>query len=128
MRKKIIIALGSNYEPELHIEKAKEKLFRLFPDMVFSHNLWTQPIGVVSGRFVNALALAYTSFSKEHLEQLLKQVERECGRCAEEKKEGKIRMDLDLMLYGSEKLHLKDWNREYIFTLLKDLDEDLSEI
>ncbi len=128
MRKKIIIALGSNYEPQLHIEKTKEKLERLLPGIVFSHNLWTQPIGIVSDRFVNALALAYTSFSKEHLEQLLKQVERECGRCAEEKKQGKIRIDLDLMLYGSERLHLQDWNREYIFTLLKDFDEDLLEM
>lgn len=126
MRKKIMIALGSNYEPQTYIEMAKAKLCHLLPGIVFSRNLWTEPIDIVSGRFVNALALAYTSFSQEHLEQLLKQIEQECGRCAEEKAEGKIRIDLDLMLYGQEKLHLKDWNREYIFTLLKDLDEEIS--
>lgn len=125
MEKKIIIALGSNFEPKINVEKAKLGLGALFPDILFSRSLWTEPVGIQSPRFVNALALAHTSWSKEKIERELKQLEKACGRCREEKEQGIVRIDLDLMLYGEEKLHLRDWNRQYIFTLMKDLEEIL---
>lgn len=125
MEKKIIIALGSNFEPKINVEKAKQGLGALFPDILFSRSLWTEPVGIQSPRFVNALALAHTSWSKEKIECELKQLEMACGRCNEEKEQGIVRIDLDLMLYAEEKLHLRDWNRQYIFTLMKDLEEIL---
>lgn len=124
MNSKFIIALGSNFEPESNIKAAAERLRFLFPDIVFSRSLRTKPIGIVSADFVNALSLAHTSLPIEDVERQLKQVERMCGRCAEEKERGIIRMDIDLLLYGEEKLHLKDWNRDYILTLLGDLEEE----
>ena len=125
MEKKIIIALGSNYEPQINVEKAMQGLGVLFPEILFSRSLWTEPVGIQSPRFVNALAIAHTSWSKEKIECELKRLEKVCGRCREEKEQGVIRIDLDLMLYGEEKLRLKDWNRKYIFTLMNDLEEYL---
>ena len=125
MEKKIIIALGSNFEPQINVEKAKQGLGALFPEILFSRSLWTEPVGIQSPRFVNALAIAHTSWSKEKIESELKRLEKVCGRCREEKEQGVIRIDLDLMLYGEEKLRLKDWNRKYIFTLMNDLEEYL---
>ena len=115
----IILALGSNFEQERNMEKAMQCLRSLFPDIRFSRILWTEPIGMVSDRFVNALAVAHSELPMEELEARLKDIEKACGRCQEEKERGIIRMDIDLMQYGEEKLHLKDWSRDYVLTLLE---------
>lgn len=121
MESTVIIALGSNFDPQDNIGRAREELRSLFPDIVFSRSLWTEPIGITSGRFINAMALAHSDLPKEEVERHLKRIERECGRCVEEKKKGIIRLDLDLMQWGEEKLRPKDWDREYILTLRKEL-------
>ncbi len=122
MESKIIIALGSNFEQQKNVEEARRRLCALFPDIVFSRFLWTNPIGIKSDRFVNALAFAHTVLSQRLIEQELKEIERRCGRCAEEKAKGIIRLDLDLMQYGMEKLHQEDWKRGYVLELLEDMD------
>lgn len=122
MESKIIIALGSNFEQQKNMEEAKRRLYILFPDIVFSRFLWTNPIGIKSDRFVNALALAHSALSQSQIEWELKEIERRCGRCAEEKAKGIIRLDLDLMQYGKEKLHQEDWKRGYVLELLEDMD------
>lgn len=121
MEYEILIALGSNYEQLQNVEKAKAGLQTLFPNIRFSRSLWTEPIGIESPRFVNALAEAYTSLPQDEIVRQLKRLEQECGRTAEKKKQGIIRIDLDLMQYGTERLHPEDWDREYIVTLLEDL-------
>lgn len=123
MKSKLTIALGSNYEQLGNMEKAKHKLRSVFPDIRFSSALWTEPIGIQSDRFVNMLAMAHSDLEREKVEMELKRIERKCGRCAEEKEKGIIRMDLDLMAYGDEKFHLKDWSRDYIVTLSAELGE-----
>lgn len=121
MENNIIIALGSNFDPLWNVENAKRRLESLFPDILFSRSLWTDPIGIESPCFVNALAVAHSSWSKEEIVRQLKCLEKESGRCREEKERGIVRIDLDLIWYGTEKLHPEDWDREYILTLLKDL-------
>lgn len=120
MENNIIIALGSNFDQLRNVENAKRRLESLFSGIQFSRSLWTEPIGIESPRFVNALAAARSSSPKEEIERQLKRLEKESGRCREEKNLGIVRIDLDLILYGTEKLHPEDWSREYILTLLKD--------
>ena len=120
-KNKFIVALGSNFEQERNMENAMRRLRSLFPGIRFSRVLWTEPIGIVSDRFVNAVAVGDTVLSEEAVSALLKETEKSCGRCVEEKEKGVIRMDIDLMLYGGEKRHLKDWSRGYICTLLDDM-------
>lgn len=121
MNAKIIIALGSNFEPQDNIERAKEELRALFADIKFTRSLWTEPIEITSERFLNTMAWGDSDLSKEEIELQLKRLERACGRCEAEKKKGIVRIDLDLMQYGEERLHLKDWNRAYILTLYREL-------
>ena len=123
MKSKLMMALGSNYEQLENMEKAKSKLRSMFPDIRFSSALWTEPIGIPSDdRFVNMLAVAHTDLEREQVEMELKRIERECGRCAEEKEKCIIRMDIDLMSYDGEKFHPKDWARDYIITLMSELE------
>lgn len=118
MNKVIMIALGSNFEQEKNVAYAMEELRSVFPDMVFSKLLWTEPIGIVSDRFVNALGKASTSMSQQQVACMLKDIERKCGRCKEDKARNVVKLDLDLMQYGDERLKEEDWNRDYIQRLL----------
>ena len=118
MNKVIMIALGSNFEQEKNVSYAMEELRSVFPDVVFSELLWTEPIGIVSDRFVNALGKAFTSMSQQQVVCILKDIERKCGRCKEDKARNVVKLDLDLMQHGDEQLKEEDWNRDYILRLL----------
>ena len=83
---RILIALGSNHEQEKNVAFAMERLHSFFPGISFSRMLWTEPIGIASDRFVNALALADTDREQEEVERILKQVEKECRRNYTERK------------------------------------------
>lgn len=114
----VVIALGSNYEQEKNVMYAMEELKGHFPNIVFSEMLWTEPIGIVSDRFVNALCKASTSLTRLQVIDVLKEIERKCGRCKEDKARNIVKLDLDLMQYGGERLKEEDWKREYVLQLL----------
>ena len=117
MSVRILIALGSNHEQEKNVAFAMERLHSFFPGISFSRMLWTEPIGIASDRFVNALALADTDKEQEEVEQ----VEKECGRSREEKMRNIIRLDLDLLQWGTVRLREQDWERDYIRLLLQEM-------
>ena len=121
MSVRILIALGSNHEQEKTVAFAMERLHSFFPGISFSRMLWTEPIGIASDRFVNALALADTDKEQEEVERILKQVEKECGRSREEKMRNIIRLDLDLLQWGTVRLREQDWERDYIRLLLQEM-------
>lgn len=116
--KRILLALGSNFEQEKNVAFAMGELRTFFPDVVFSKMLWTEPVGIVSDRFVNALGKASTCLSQEQVICALKGIERKCGRCKEDKGRNIVKLDLDLMQYGGERLKEEDWKREYVQYLL----------
>lgn len=121
MSVRILIALGSNHEQKKNVAFAMERLHSFFPSISFSRMLWTEPIGIASDRFVNALALADTDKEQEEVERILKQVEKECGRTREEKMRNIIRLDLDLLQWGTVRLREQDWERDYIRLLLQEM-------
>ena len=55
------------------------------------------------------------------MERILKQVEKECGRSREEKMRNIIRLDLDLLQWGTVRLREQDWERDYIRLLLQEM-------
>ena len=36
----------------------------------------------------------------------------------------RITLDIDILMYGETKLHIDDWNRDYIKTLMNDYDNN----
>lgn len=120
-RTKIVVALGSNVNQEAHILQAKEMLEATFDDMEFGTSVWTEPIGVSSDKFLNVIGVGYTNVNKERTILALKNMEHRCGRRTAESRKGIIVLDIDLLLFGSERLHEGDWNRGYIKNLLLQL-------
>lgn len=115
---KILISIGSNYEQESHVKKAKEMLLGKFPGVVFSPGLWTKPIGMESDDFLNLLAVANTQLTLGEVETILKEIENECDRKVFDKAKGIVKIDLDILMYDRLRLHEHDWQRIYIKKLL----------
>lgn len=120
--KKLILALGSNYNHEKNITEAISLLKKMFDkdDIVFSRQLWTSPIDIKSDKFLNCILFTHTSCRLDEVEKNMKELERICGRTKEEKKENIIKIDIDILQYGDLKLHDKDWARGYVKELMKE--------
>ena len=114
--KQVIIALGSDTRQSVHIQWASQQLSCSLENFRLSRRLWTQDIRGNGRMYMNQLAIGYTHLALDELELLLKQLERKAGRTRDH-----VNIDLDLMLFGSQRFHLKDWPRPYIQQLLPDI-------
>jgi 2-amino-4-hydroxy-6-hydroxymethyldihydropteridine diphosphokinase len=118
--KEIILALGSNHEPEINIDKGCQYLARYFGNVWLSTRLQTEPIGIVSDKFINCLAVTYSELELDDIEKTVKRIERRCGDTPELRAENIVKMDIDILEYGVRRLHIKDWSRPYIKLLMKE--------
>ena len=105
----VIITLGSNYNQEENIRKAKGRLKELFPNICFSEQKWTEPIGIVSDRFLNCIATFETSYPQDIIEHYFKQIETELEDSHENHKNGLVRIDIDLIKYGNKTIRDIIW-------------------
>lgn len=117
----ILIALGSNLHQKENMAKARRLLSEHFPDVTFSRELWTEPIGLASDKFLNLLAWAHTSMPADGVLALLKDIEAQCGASKADKRVGRVEADLDLLSYGGTRYHVQDWQRGYVQELLRDV-------
>ena len=106
---KITIALGSNTEQQQHIKEAIERLKTMFSDITFTQPQWTEPVGVVSDRYLNCLANFTTSLSLQQLVQQLKDIETAMGDKHENHEQGIVLIDLDVIKYGDKEVKKIAW-------------------
>ena len=115
----VVIALASNQNQEQHLQEAQQRLDRLLRVNRFTEAIWTNPVRASRPcRYLNQLLYAETELSCEQLQQTLKSIEVEMGRTQEDRNQGIVRIDLDLMRYDDQRYHLPDWERDYIKQLL----------
>lgn len=115
----IIIAIGTNVSQEKMMMKAKERLRHAFTGIVFSKEMWTKPIGMESDMFLNCIAVTSTTLCLDEIAMLLKGIETECGNTKALRSEDKVLIDLDLLQYGTSRMHVNDWERPYIKELME---------
>lgn len=120
--KRVILALGTNVNQERNMKQVRRLLVGTWPDMKFTIQKWTQPIGMASDLFYNCLAYTKVEESLEELTEKVKNMERICGDTGAERSLNRIQMDIDILLYGDNKLHIDDWQRDYIQELMKEID------
>lgn len=121
--RRIIIALGSNLNQTINIEQAQNYLESAFEDMTFSNPMWTDPIGMPnSAKFLNVVGVGYCRVGEEGVQHALKDIERRCGRIRPSGRLGVIPLDADLLFYDDHFCHEKDWERDYILKLVRQME------
>ena len=81
----------------------------------FGREMTTEAIGnTFLSPFSNQLAQCETMLSPEEVRAVLKQIEKDNGRMPEDKQQGIVKLDIDLLMYDDTILKPDDMNKEFI--------------
>ncbi len=101
---RIVIGLGSNIGPQAHLMAAADLLREEWPEMRFSGVYRSKAVGYAEqDDFLNAVAVAETDRDALSVHGKLKQIEEALGKDITFKN-GPRTIDLDLLLYGDERI------------------------
>ena len=115
----ILLSIGSNTFAKTNIDKAKRMLAYLFPNIVFSDPILSEPEDDnFKYLFRNILACCTTDLNLEEVINKIKQTERAVGRTLKDKYQGKVIIDIDILKYDDEVIRPQDLEREYVQQLL----------
>ncbi len=118
--KELILALGSNCDQEACMSEAISRLKDMFgDDIVFSERMWTVPVGIASGNFLNCLVFTHTAHNLANITKAMKHIEKLCGNRKRARTNNIVKMDIDILKYGEQVLHENDWTRDYVKQLMK---------
>ena len=110
-----LLCMGSNTNRFTQLSDARKVLSEAFPDIHFGELMETQAIGSgFHSPFSNQLARFTTTLSSESVHNLFKELERRCGRIPEDKAQGVVKLDIDLLTFDNKVLKPEDMKREYI--------------
>ncbi|MES4922206.1 2-amino-4-hydroxy-6-hydroxymethyldihydropteridine diphosphokinase [Hoylesella timonensis] len=121
-KQKLLIALGTNVNQKQNIQKAMDLLRKTWHDILFTKSKWTKPIGMDTDLFYNCLAYTKVDEDLSQVQQILKNIEKACGNTEIDRAHQKIQMDIDILMFGTHKLHEQDWQRNYIQELIQEID------
>lgn len=122
----VLISLASNNEQEKNLSEARKALTQVLISPDYTPAVWTEPYGKKEGAlYLNQLVSAQTDLDNDELNGRLKDIEKTQGRDDEARRQGLVPIDLDLLLYDQQRLHLRDWQRPYIQQLLPKLSNQL---
>lgn len=128
---KAIISVGSNIEPETHIERAKEMIASEHTLAGVSNFIQTSPQGFAEqADFMNGAFSIETELDIEGLEAYLKEVEAKLGRVRTENKNGPRRIDLDITVFNGkiidDDFYRYDFVRKAVTELMPEIDNNLT--
>lgn len=115
-----LLCIGSNIDRETHMKAAREALTSAFPNIRWGIEMETKAIG--SGflsPFSNQVASFETSLSAEEVRTILKQIERDNGRLPEDKAQGIVKLDIDLLKFDDCVLKPKDLEKDFVVEGIK---------
>ena len=117
----VLISLGTNTGNPSIIRQAQSELERMLSDVRHSSIQRTSPIGISCGDFLNSITVGKTTQTTDELVKQLKALERRCGDKKSLRRQGIIVLDVDLLLYDTQRHHEEDWNRDYVQELASEL-------
>lgn len=120
----VLIALGSNTgNRQGNLSEALVKCKDFIQTNKLSPVIETKPIRHTNNPYLNQLFSGTTSLTLEKLLDNTKSIENEMGR--DRSNRGNVAIDIDIMLYDQQKLHITDWERDYLKQLLTQLKTEL---
>lgn len=111
----VVIALGSNIEPEKNIEAAIKTLDKQFRLISKSQFVKTAPVGYTEqDDFLNGAVHLNTERSLQDMKYQLLEIEENFGRKRVPNKFGPRTIDLDIIIWNNHVLDDDFYNREFI--------------
>lgn len=111
---KYLIIIGSNTDKETSIRLAAEKLSLLPGDIIWGETTETEPVNMPNDiTFLNRCLIMFSGMGLEEMTSACKEIERMAGRKPEDKKQGKVILDIDIVVANGTVLKPNDLKREY---------------
>ena len=110
-----LLCMGSNTDRSAQLSVARKALRATFPDILFGEMMETEAVGSgFHSPFSNQLAKFSTTLSSDSVHDFFKELERRSGRIPEDKAQGIVKLDIDLLVFDNKILKPEDMEREYI--------------
>ena len=110
-----IICLGSNQNGKEHLLQATKNIDLIFSDIKWGEIIQTAPEGTSHpSPYFNRAGIFSTNMDIQQVKSIFKSIERQHGRTPSSKASGRIPLDIDLLVYGSQVLKPDDMNRTYV--------------
>ncbi|MBP1616548.1 MAG: hypothetical protein H6Q14_375 [Bacteroidetes bacterium] len=121
---KALISIGSNEDSKMNLQISRRMLLEHLGEVSFTGEIETAPYGKqYKAMFLNQLAVAFTDQSLEEVNNIAKEIEYLLGRLPEHKKQGVVKVDIDVFGWNDEIVRPEDYNRPYVQDLLPQLAE-----
>jgi len=117
----VILALGCNVDAPVNMPRLQAALAARFPSIRFTRQIVTEAIGIEAAPFANCLAWMETDQDYATLHAVTKEIEQQLGSTREDRREGRVVADADILCCGGCRYHADDWQRPYIQTLMAEL-------
>ena len=120
---KAIVGIGSNVvEACVRVEECCKLLTSMAEEAKFSSVYETEAVGSLpQPNYHNCVGVISTTRPFEEMKQLLKDMEREAGRLPEHKAEGKVIIDIDIVVWNGEVIKPTDLTRTYMTIGMEEL-------
>jgi 2-amino-4-hydroxy-6-hydroxymethyldihydropteridine diphosphokinase len=120
MVNKVIISIGSNINPNYHIQKGLDLLGEIVVIKVVTPLVETQPIGITNQEiFTNGALLAETHLSQSQLKAQLKAIEDRVGRDRSRPKFGPREIDFDIICWNEQVVDDDYFTRSFLQDMVK---------
>lgn len=117
---RVMLSLASNTRQQRHLEAARRLLPEVIDGLRYTVEHWTEPVDSQrTDQYLNQLATGTTTLDADTLNERLKAIEQQLDR--KHDKRGIVTIDIDLLQYDDTRHHLRDWERNYVKDLLKEL-------
>lgn len=128
MKNKVVICIGSNFDADINIEKAKAVLERELGPITFADQTeskavnWSKPC-----MFTNQVGYFESDKEFDYIKQLTKQIERDLGRNAGQRALGNMPMDIDIVIWNDAILKPDDLKQTYVHDAIRSLELSLNQ-
>jgi 2-amino-4-hydroxy-6-hydroxymethyldihydropteridine diphosphokinase len=100
MKNPVLVGVGSNIEPERHIEQALAALVARFGPLRVSPAYRSVPVGFEGEDFINLVLELHSDMTPPELVDALHEIEADCGRRRDGIRFAPRALDLDLLMVG----------------------------
>lgn len=112
---RVVIALGSNIDPEINIQKALKALKQKYTIQGESGIQRTKCFGdATQADFLNSAVLIETEMETSPLKAELKQIETQLGRAIDHDHNGPRTIDLDIVVWNETIIDRDFYQRDYL--------------
>ena len=119
-----VISLGSNIDPETHVEKALKGLEAVGRILKKSSFIYTEPLLYENqAEFLNGAVLLKTKLEEDELRRQLKTLETQLGRIRTPNKNGPRTIDLDIIVFDGKVVDDDYYERDFLQKMVGEVSE-----